>query len=115
RRSKIFLAGWIFALLAFTPVANLIPMMQVMAERFMYFPLIGIALALTAPVYALLRCDLRWLWLPILVCSALVVSTHHRLPAWIDEQNFQKANITAEASNWRASYNYALELHKESK
>lgn len=38
-------AGLAWALLALVPVSNLIPMMQYLAERFLYLPLVGIALA----------------------------------------------------------------------
>ncbi len=37
-------AGLAWAVLALVPVSNLVPMMQYLAERFMYLPLVGIAL-----------------------------------------------------------------------
>lgn len=113
RRSRVFAAGWIFAALAFTPVANLIPMMQVMAERFLYFPLIGIALAVAACIYWLLRKNLHFLWLPVFLIIALTVTTHKRLPVWISEQNFQEDTMRALPGNWRAAYNLALEHYQD--
>lgn len=115
RRSKVFAAGTVFLLLAFTPVSNLIPMMQVMAERFMYFPLIGIALAM-ASVYKLLLQRRLIAALPaIYITGALIYQTEARLPVWVDEQNFQEASAKALANNFRSQYNYGLALYRNGK
>jgi hypothetical protein len=114
RRSRIFFAGCVFTALAFTPVANILPMMQVMAERFMYFPLVGVAISMSAICIALLKHGVvRWVWLPVGFCIALIVATHIRLPVWIDEENFQRSNTQAMPLSWRPTFNYALTLYKD--
>lgn len=117
RRNRVFLAAFLFAGLAFAPVSNIIPMMQIMAERFMYFPLMGISLAVSAVWVWWLRNDLlRKIWLPAIVSLALMVSTILRLPMWSDEQTFRQGSVeAAPAGSWRPMFNYALLLRGEGK
>lgn len=109
RRNRIFLVGWLFAAIAFTPVANILPMMQIMAERFMYFPMMGIALAASSIGVWWFRTEITTrLWLPLLICIALGTTTVARLPIWIDDETFQKKNLETIPDNWRAKYNNAM-------
>jgi hypothetical protein len=48
RNTALVGVGFLWLLLFLLPVSNLIPMMQYCAERFLYLPLIGLVIALTA-------------------------------------------------------------------
>jgi tetratricopeptide (TPR) repeat protein len=60
RRYKFWAVGFGFVWLGvfLTPVSNLVPMMQYMAERFLYLPLIGFLLALGALILSASRSGL---------------------------------------------------------
>ena len=67
------------------PVSNLVPMMQYMAERFLYLPLMGFLLALGG---VFLNCS-RWLLATTVAAAALVVvwtgSSLYRMGIWHDD------------------------------
>jgi tetratricopeptide (TPR) repeat protein len=86
RRDKFRLAslGLIWAGLFLLPVSNLVPMMQYMAERFLYLPLLGWVLSLTA----LLALVPRWRFAATL-CGVFLaywsVTAWQRSGLWRDE------------------------------
>ncbi len=105
-RNRVFLVGVLFTLAAFLPAANIVPMMQILAERFMYFPLMGVALCLACITAWWLRpAPVRRAWLPAVLCTGLIITTEMRLPVWIDEFAFQKEIIRVIPDETRALYN----------
>lgn len=108
-RNRIFLAGVCFTILAFLPAANIVPMMQILAERFMYFPLMGVTLSLaTLIAWWLKPAPARRAWLPAIISLALVITTQLRLRVWVDEIAFQKSIVTHVPDETRALYNLAI-------
>lgn len=113
RRSRIFLAGVVITLLAFLPVANILPMVQIMAERFMYVPLIGVALS-TSAILAWLcgRSFKRTAIGASVLLGALIIQTEIRLPVWQDEITFQKDILSKSPDDPRATLNLGSILYK---
>lgn len=113
RRHRIILAGALFAALAFLPAANLLPMVQIMAERFMYFPLMGIALLTAALLAQFFRRALYpRLLLPMGLVVAFIVTTELRLPVWTDEEAFQRSIVQHNPQETRALFNLGLQLSR---
>jgi len=106
RRNRPLLAGYVFAALAFLPVANILPMAQIMAERFMYFPLMGIALSLTSILYWIFsRRNYLLNLAPCVVVCALIIRTEMRLPVWTDEAAFQTSIVKTNPLDAKALFN----------
>lgn len=106
RKSRIFLAGVAITLLAFLPVANILPMVQIMAERFMYFPLIGVALSFSAVLSWFGARSLKKTAVgTLLLLTALIVQTEVRLPVWADEITFQKDVLSKSPDDPWATHN----------
>jgi len=111
-RRPVIKAGFIWMGLAYAPVANVIPMMQIMAERFMFFPLIGVALSAVWIINGWLVPNIkRRIWLPTLLAIALLVTTETRMPRFVDNANFQADSAKALPVNARALYNHGIELY----
>lgn len=75
--------GVAWTLAAFLPVMNIVPMMQYMAERFLYMPMVGIAIAAGYVVSRLAeKSRLPTLCFSGLLVIMMSVQTHLRLPVW---------------------------------
>lgn len=112
RRNKMAVWGaWIFAV-AMAPVANIIPMMQVLAERFLYLPLIGAALIVSALLDRLLSGRRATFCGVVAVCylALLCILLERRLPVWRTDAALQRDSYEADPSNWRAAYTYGITL-----
>jgi protein O-mannosyl-transferase len=86
RRAPYLLAGWLWYLGTLVPVIGLIQVGdQAMADRYSYFPQIGLLLALCYGVAALLT-NYQRLIIPVLALPALalVVATFYQLRLWHD-------------------------------
>jgi len=104
---------WFFITLA--PVMNIIPIRILIAERFLYLPLIGFALFTAVILRALYLkfMNRRVLKNSIIVfqvalISVYVLSTISRNKAWADEIVFNKEVIKVYPDNWRAHYYLAF-------
>lgn len=86
RTHSVFRLAGVLFMAALLPVMNLVPMMQYMAERFLYLPMVGVALACGAGVAALQRRKQTAAWsLAGIIVSAMMWQTHQRLPVWENE------------------------------
>lgn len=111
RLAPLIAAGLAVFLLASIPYANIIPMMQIMAERFVYLPLAGWAM-----VYAgILLCGhslpprIRWI-LPLVLPLALGIGTWQRLPVWESDVTLFDATRRANPDSWRPADQYTKAL-----
>jgi hypothetical protein len=102
--------AWTF--LALIPVLNIVPMMQFMAERFLYLPMIGFSLLCGSLVD---RMEHRTLGLALVLSAAVItaggVLSLNRAQVWKNEQTLYAA--TAADSHYRAIrpyYNYVSSL-----
>lgn len=111
RMAPLVSVGIALFLLAAIPYANIVPMMQIMAERFVYLPLAGLAVAFAG---LLLCCHslaprVRWL-LPLVLPLALGAATWQRLPVWESDVTLFDATRRANPDSWRPANQFTRAL-----
>jgi protein O-mannosyl-transferase len=114
RRAPYLLAGWLWYLGTLVPVIGLVQIGdQAMADRYSYFPQIGLLLALCCGVAALLA-NQRRLIIPVLAVPvlALFVATFYQLRLWHDPLALFERSLQTTGSN-RAIYDCLASLHEE--
>ena len=101
RRSPLVTLGVAWILLGLLPVSQIVPIIVVAAERFLYIPMLGWALLmglLFRRIFALGR-DRGWVKLPaalvVLLFAAYAFRTMSRVPDWRNDETINQA--TAEA------------------
>jgi len=89
RTLALFCLGWWFALLL--PVSNLVPLSMLVAERYMYLPLVG-ACAFAAYLVGSLLARRRAVVLAgaMVVVALFATATRHRNPVWRNSRTFWK-------------------------
>ncbi len=107
RGQKLGLAGLIFALVAVAPSLVAIAGKGQLGERYLYLPLVGLAIGLAASLPA----RGRWLLagLPVALCWAYVL--HLRLPEWQNALGLWEA-AARDTPNGYAFTGYAHELNR---
>ena len=115
RRHPYFLMGWLWFLGMLVPVIGLVQVgTQARADRYMYLPLIGPALAVAWATYEFVGDSFgrRWLcgaaWLLVLV--ALLDRATEQTSTWRDDETLWTHTFNATAGNALAHYNLALAL-----
>jgi tetratricopeptide (TPR) repeat protein len=100
--------AWFFVALA--PVAGIVPLHNLIAERYLYLPLAGLCLAAAAALQAASRRAPRPAW--ALACAGAVLAgtaaaaTARRVPAWRDDAALFGGRIESDGSRLR--YNRGL-------
>ncbi|HXS09753.1 MAG TPA: tetratricopeptide repeat protein [Candidatus Krumholzibacteria bacterium] len=119
RGNRVFVFGTAVIAIGLLPVLNILPLNQILAERFLYFPSTGFALLVALLVITLRR---RWrlpatvvFVLLLAVCSARTVT---RTADWKDELTLFQKSVAASPDNARAraslgSTLYDLERYDE--
>ena len=111
RGMSLVFVGLPFFLLALLPVMNVVPTMQVMAERFAYVPLLGWAMFVTGGVALAQQRSRRWAVIASsLYLVSLGIATNNRLPVWKSEESLFESAYLADETNWRAAANYGQSL-----
>lgn len=132
RRMPLVSIGFTWFFLALAPVSNVIPTMQYLAERFLYFPLIGLAMVFlgvclwlqavleSLPANASVRLlpsrSLRSMsgflvaFLAALTITALAGRTVLRMGEWRDELSLHAATLRDAPRNGRALLNVVMAL-----
>jgi tetratricopeptide (TPR) repeat protein len=116
RRHGAFVFG--VALMAFglAPVLNILPLNQVLAERFLYFPSIGFALLIALAVVWGMR---RWRPVVIGAFAALLMTFAVRSVArsldWKDERTLFSKTVETSGDSARARTSLGASLYKEGK
>jgi Flp pilus assembly protein TadD len=101
--SPWLMVGWLWFLMTLLPVIGLVQVgAQAMADRYSYFPLVGIFLAVTFSAMALARRFnfLRtWLiWTGVLILGACLALTEKQLSYWRDSESlFTHATVVADS------------------
>jgi protein O-mannosyl-transferase len=111
RRSSAAAFGLGWVVIAFLPVANLIPLYNPFAERYLYFPAMGFAIVLASLVKGLARPRPRALALGA-VCAAYTTLVIARLPVWADDDTLWSRTLAQEPRSARAHTWVALELKR---
>jgi tetratricopeptide (TPR) repeat protein len=101
--------GILWAGLFLLPVSNLVPMMQYMAERFLYLPLMGFLLALGALCLHLRRRGLAGAGAGLLIL-VWAASSRERLDIWHDEVKLFAETSLANPESWRARENAVVAI-----
>ncbi len=91
------------------PVSNLVPMMQYMAERFLYLPLMGFLLALGALCLRMRRRGLAGAG-AVLLILAWAASSRERLGIWHDEVTLFVQTSLAHPESWRSRENAVVAI-----
>jgi tetratricopeptide (TPR) repeat protein len=93
------------------PVSNLLPMMQYMAERFLYLPLMGFLLALGALCLRMRRHGLAGAGAGLLIL-VWAASSLERLGIWHDEVKLFVQTSLANPASWRPRENAVIAIFR---
>ena len=85
------LEGWLWFCCALLPFSNLVAMVQLGAERFLYLPTIGFAWVFAAVVAKWPLPGRLWRWLPAALLLALALVAWQRSWVWADELELWRA------------------------
>lgn len=118
RRLAYFTTGWLWYLGTLVPVIGLVQVgMQAMADRYTYFPLIGIFIILSWGVYDLVK---RWRYHgPFLIVAGglilalLIVSTHEQVGYWKNSRTLFAHALRATQGNYVAHSNLGVAWARE--
>jgi tetratricopeptide (TPR) repeat protein len=103
--------GIIWLGLFLLPVSNLVPMMQYMAERFLYLPLMGFLLALGALCLRMRRRGLAGAGAGLLIL-VWAASSRERLDIWQDEVKLFVQTSLANPASWRPRENAVIAIFR---
>jgi tetratricopeptide (TPR) repeat protein len=101
--------GLVWVGLFLLPVSNLVPMMQYMAERFLYLPLMGFLLALGGVCLHLRRRGLAGAGAGLLIL-VWAASSRERLGIWHDEVTLFVQTSLANPADWRSRENAVVAI-----
>jgi Flp pilus assembly protein TadD len=118
RRRPALFVGWLWYLGTLVPVIGLIQVgIQGMADRYTYFPLIGIFLALawSLPIEMTAR---PWGWGALVagmgvVLAGCLVTTGHQLRYWHDEATLWRHAVEVTQDNAVAHVNWGVQLYAQ--
>jgi protein O-mannosyl-transferase len=114
RRRPVARCGLVWFGICMLPVSNLVPMMQYMAERFLYLPLIGISLIAADALSRLRRGRAAAAVGATVLIIALTARTAWRIPDWKNEETLFAATIRdTPPSAMRPRNNYLVHLINE--
>lgn len=117
RRASLASFGLLWFAITLLPVSNIIPTMQFLAERFMYLPIVGIAMV-AQEVFGLLQSHLMrhgrrpavtYALAALLIC-ALTFSARARLPVWRNDLVLNDRTYYDSPPSERVTMNYAIAL-----
>jgi len=114
RRAPHIAFGMGLMLIAFIPVANLVPLYNPFAERYLYFLTTGFALIMAFLFYAIPKTQIRAALLAI-VCAVYAVTTVARLDDWTDDTTLWSKTLKQEPQSARAHTWIGLELKRQGK
>jgi tetratricopeptide (TPR) repeat protein len=102
-RTAFFFAS--FATITFLPMSNLLlPIGTIMAERFLYVPMIGLLACLVIAIYAGGRRLHRERFVPVLLCliaAAFLVRTWVRNADWQDERTMAEVSVRTSPNSFK--------------
>lgn len=111
RREKLISFGLFWFLIALLPVSNIIPLEALLAERFLYLPMVGISMAIAVSLSRLLpesqQSNGRKLWGYLLIIVLLVVygfRTSQRNNDWRDDYTLWSSTVKTSPESPRAHF-----------
>ncbi len=111
RREKLISFGLFWFLIALLPVSNIIPLQALLAERFLYLPLVGMSLAVAVPLGRLLpesrQSNRKKLWGCLLVTVLLFfygVRSIQRNMDWYDDYTLWSSTVRTSPESPRAHF-----------
>lgn len=108
---SLILCGSLWFGICLLPVSNVVPTMQVMAERFLYLPLIGYAILLMGVCRVTSFGRFRDVYFPICAYVIVLLFTQQlRLADWSSPLKLYEATYRTNSRSWRVSANYAEAL-----
>jgi len=113
RGSRMGVLGLLWLAGFLVPLSNLVPTMQLLAERFLYIPAAGLAVLIALLVRSIHN---KQPWLNTqnisagfgLIMILFIVRTELRLIDWHNEENLFRATLEADPDNCRALQNYGI-------
>jgi tetratricopeptide (TPR) repeat protein len=117
-RNSAFGLGAAFYWLALLPVSNLVPMFRPMADRYLYFPMVGVCLACGAIVCRLKIPSKRWVRALLIVSAAAVygilsVLTIQRTLVWQNERSLWEDTVEKNPYSFTANSNLGFILYDD--
>jgi len=112
RRNKLISFGLLLFLVMLSPTSSFMPIKDVLAERRMYLPSVGLIIALIG-VASRVRIKvghLRWAGAAALVCLAVV--SWNRSQVWVSDYQFWRDSAEKNYSNTRAHYGLGTAMLK---
>ena len=114
RRQPLLTFGWFAFLIMMLPFANIVPMMQVIAERFLYMPIFGVALVVAVIVQVALaniaitlpRIRATGFSILVLLGAADLITTSARAHVWQNETRLFSDTLQQNSQSWRPRVNY---------
>lgn len=93
RRVPVLLPAWLFYLVTLSPTIGLVPVgIHVVADRFSYMPLLGLAAPVALGLSGMLRVRPKLFLLPALLVAGMAVVTVRQTKAWRNTETlFQRA------------------------
>lgn len=115
RRNSAVGLGAAFYWLALLPVSNLTPIYRPMADRYLYFPMVGVCLAVGAIIWRLKIPQNRWMRTLLIMgaaaaCSVLGVSTVQQTRVWQNERSLWETTVEKNPYSFTANNNLGLAL-----
>ncbi|MCA9053025.1 MAG: tetratricopeptide repeat protein [Planctomycetaceae bacterium] len=114
RRAPWVFTGWFWFLGTFVPMIGLVQVgMQRIADRYTYFPLIGIYILVVWSLFAAMQFRPGWSrslrWAATFVVAALVVLSARQAACWRNSQTLYESGLAAERESGRLHQLLALE------
>ncbi len=111
RKEKLITFGLFWFLIALLPVSNIIPLEALLAERFLYLPLIGIAITVAVPLSRLLTATQQPQWkkvsgylLVIVLLGSYMVRTIQRNMDWRNDHTLWASTVRTSPESPRAHF-----------
>lgn len=111
KRCRLASLGILFFFLTLLPVSNIIPIKNLMAERYLYLPSVGFFMLFAAVITSIGTKPRYWAaWFFLLAISTVLFSvmTSKRNLVWKDQFSFWSDVVKKMPGNSRAHYNLAL-------
>jgi tetratricopeptide (TPR) repeat protein len=112
RRNRLVSFGLLLFIVMLSPTSSFMPIKDVMAERRMYLPIVGLIIAVIGAASRVrVRAEhLRWAAAAALVCFAIVCWS--RSQVWVSDYYFWQDSVEKNYSNTRAHYGLGTAMFK---
>jgi tetratricopeptide (TPR) repeat protein len=118
RQRRYLAVGWLWYLGVLVPMIGIVQVgEQAMADRFVYIPMIGVAIAMVWAAWEITEekgISKQWIAVPATVVALVLgVITYHQLGYWKDGETLWRYTLSVTQRNYMAHDNLALVLDKQ--